>query len=144
MNLLTIAHIPVVQVSPFDSVMTAVEVSLPARVGAVAVMDESRLAGIFTERDLMYKVVGERRDTESTLIHEVMTSPVTTIQSHLPIDEVLQMMLEKHIRHLPISEDGAQVDGMLSIRNVLQHMVFDLKEDLQSAINFIGADSPGG
>jgi signal-transduction protein with cAMP-binding, CBS, and nucleotidyltransferase domain len=57
---------------------------------------------------------------------------------------VLALMLDKHIRHLPISEDGRTVQGMLSIRNILQHLVNDLTEDLRHLEAFIGADSPGG
>ena len=53
-------------------------------------------------------------------------------------------MLDKHIRHLPISEDGVRVDGMLSIRNILQFLVNDLTEYLHHMQAFIGADSPGG
>lgn len=144
MNLLSIARVPPIQVSPRDTVMTAVEISLPAKVGAVAVVDDGNLVGIFTERDLMYKVVHDRLNPDQTLIHEVMTAPAITIPPDMRVDDVLEMMLEKHIRHLPISDDGKIVQGMLSIRNVLQFMVTDLRDDLQSMENFVGADSPGG
>ena len=144
MNLLLIAHTPPIQVSPRDSVMDAVEASLPAKVGAVAVVEGGRIVGIFTERDLMYKVVHNRMDPDQTLIHEVMTTPVITIPPDMPANEVLQMMLEKHIRHLPISVDGIEAKGMLSIRNVLQFMVTDLQDNLQHMENYLGADGPGG
>lgn len=144
MNLLTIARKPPIQVSPDDTVMTAVDVSLPAKVGAVTVVEGRKLVGVFTERDLMYKVVHKRMDPDKTLIRQVMTSPVITIPANMPVEEVLQMMLEKHIRHLPISQDGKTAEGMLSIRNVLQFMVSDLKDNLRHMENFIGADSPGG
>ncbi len=144
MNLLSIAYKPPIQVAPEDTVMDAVEASLPAKVGAVAVVQKGNLIGIFTERDLMYKVVHNRMNPDKTLVHEVMTTPVITIPPFMPIEEVLQMMLDKHIRHLPVSEDGKKAEGMLSIRNVLQFMVNDLQENLRHMENFIGADSPGG
>ena len=144
MNLLTIAHIPPIQVTPRDSVMQAVDASLPAKVGAVTVVEKGRLVGIFTERDLMFKVVHKRLDVDATLVGEVMTAPVLTIPAETPVDEVLHMMLEKHIRHLPISEDGIAADGMLSIRNVLQFMVIDLQDNLRHLENYLGADSIGG
>ena len=144
MNLLTIAHTPPIQVTPQNSVMEAVDASLPAKVGAVAVVDEGRLVGIFTERDLMFKVVHQRLDVDKTLVEEVMTAPVVTVPAETPVDEVLHMMLEKHIRHVPISEDGIAADGMLSIRNVLQFMVIDLRDNLRHLENYIGADGPGG
>ncbi len=144
MNLLSIAHVPPIRVAPEASVMDAVNVSLPAKVGAVAVVSGENLIGIFTERDLMYKVVHNRLDPDQTIIRDVMTAPVTTIPPDMPADEVLDLMLDKHIRHLPISADGIRVDGMLSIRNILQAMVADLKDNLRHLENFVGADSPGG
>ncbi len=144
MDLLSIAHVPPIQVAPENSVMDAVEASLPAKVGAVAVVSGENLVGIFTERDLMYKVIHNRLDPDKTIIRDVMTAPVTTIPPNMPADEVLKLMLDKHIRHLPISADGIGVDGMLSIRNILQAMVVDLKDNLRHLENFVGADSPGG
>lgn len=144
MNLLKIAHVPPISVSPDATVMDAIEASLPARVGAVAVVEGDVLVGIFTERDVMLKVVHKRLDPESTPVRDVMTAPVIRISPEMPAREVLSLMLEKHIRHLPISQDGVTVDGMLSIRNVLQYLVNDLTEDLHHMQAFIGADSPGG
>ena len=131
MNLLSIAHVPPVAVSPEDTVITAVDFSLPHRVGAVAVIEKGKLVGIFTERDVMLKVVHGRLDPETTKVRAVMTAPVLTVQPDADIAEVLRLMVEKHIRHLPVSKDGRTVEGMLSIRNVLQFMV----EDLQSSLN---------
>ncbi|MCZ6646110.1 MAG: CBS domain-containing protein [SAR324 cluster bacterium] len=144
MNLLLIAHVPPILVSPENTVMDAVDASLPAKVGAVAVVSGEKLVGIFTERDLMYKVVHNRLDPDQTIIRDVMTAPVITIPPEMPADEVLEMMLDKHIRHLPISADGIGVDGMLSIRNILQAIVVDLKDNLLHLENYIGADNPGG
>ncbi len=144
MNLLLIAHVPPILVSPENTVMDAVDASLPAKVGAVAVVSGEKLVGIFTERDLMYKVVHNRLDPDQTIIRDVMTAPVNTIPPDMPVDYVLEMMLDKHIRHLPISADGIGVDGMLSIRNILQAMVVELKDNLLHLENYIGADNPGG
>ena len=144
MNLLKIAHVPPICVSPEATVMDAIEASLPARVGAVAVVEHDALVGIFTERDVMLKVVRQRLDPDNTRIRDVMTSPVIHILPNLPARDVLSLMLDKHIRHLPISEDGVSVAGMLSIRNILQFLVNDLTEDLHHMQSFIGADSPGG
>lgn len=129
MNLLSISHTPLV-ISPEATVMDAVEASLAARVGAVAVIKDDQLVGIFTERDMMYKVVAQRLDPDTTPIRKVMTSPVLTVPPEKRPDEVLELMLEKHIRHLPISTDGKKVEGMLSIRNILQYLVQHLRQDL--------------
>jgi CBS domain-containing protein len=144
MNLLSIAHVPPAQVSPDDTVMKAIDVSLPQRVGAVAVVEKGRLVGIFTERDVMLKVVHGRLDPETTTVGSVMTAPVMTVPPEAEVADVLRLMVEKHIRHLPISRDGRGVEGMLSIRNVLQFMVEDLQSNLHHMEAYITADSPGG
>jgi CBS domain-containing protein len=144
MNLLDIAHVPPVCVAPDATVLEAIKASLPTRVGAVAVVEGDRLVGIFTERDVMLKVVHERRDAETTRVRDVMTAPVIHIAPDQSPREVLSLMLDKHIRHLPISKDGVSVMGMISIRNILQYLVNDLTENLHHMQAFIGADSPGG
>lgn len=141
MNLLDIAHVPAVVVSPNDTVMTAIDISLPQRVGAVSVMDKGRLVGIFTERDVMLKVVHGKRDPSRTLIRDVMTSPVMTVKPDMSVGDVLHLMLDRHIRHLPVSEDGAAVLGMLSIRNVLQYMVEDLQSNVHHLQSYISSEA---
>ena len=144
MNLLQIAHTPPICVAPHATVLDAVDASLPARVGAVAVVDAGALVGIFTERDVMLKVVHRRLDPAATAIGDVMTAPVIHVPPDLSPRKALGLMIEHHIRHLPVSEDGRSVAGMLSIRNLLQHLVNDLTLDLRHMEAFIGADNPGG
>ena len=142
MNLLSIAHTPIL-VTPDATVTQAVEASLAARVGAVAVLEGGSLCGIFTERDMMYKVVAARLDPDTTPVGQVMTTPVHTIAPDTRPDEVLELMLARHIRHLPVSRDGKAVEGMLSIRNILQYLVGHLRRDLGYLEAYI-TDSPTG
>ena len=142
MNLLSIAHVPAIQVTPDSTVSHAIEASIPTRVGAVAVVEKNKLIGIFTERDVMLKVVHKKLDPEKTAVRDVMTHPVITIKPDTPVPEVLKMMLDRHIRHLPLSTNGKSVEGMLSIRNVLQYMVEDLQANLQHMEAYLTADSP--
>jgi CBS domain-containing protein len=144
MDCLSIAHSPAIQVSPTSSVLEAVELTLPAKLGAVAVVDAGKLVGIFTERDVMLKVVHARREPSKTQVQEVMTSPVITIPRYTPRNDVMNLMLKHHIRHLPISSDGKTVLGMLSIRNLLEYLVEELSTDLRHMEAYIGADNPGG
>lgn len=138
MNLLEIANVPPLILSPESTVLDAVDAAFPAQVGAVAVVKEAKLIGIFTERDLMFKVVKLRKDPATTLIREAMTSPVTHVTPFTPIEDVLELMLKQHFRHVPVSANGSRVDGMLSIRNVLHYMVTHLGQNLsllESRIN---------
>jgi CBS domain-containing protein len=127
-------------VSPDSTVLEAVALTLPAKLGAVAVVDAGQLVGIFTERDVMLKVVHARREPALTRVREVMTHPVITIPQFMPRNQVLSLMLGHHIRHLPVSEDGKTVLGMLSVLNLLQHIVDDLSSDLRHMEAFLGAD----
>lgn len=144
MNLTSIVRAPLITVAPTDTVMHAIETTLPAKVGAVAVMDHGTMAGIFTERDVMLKVVHNRRDPDTTQVSEVMTSPVISVPDTMAPKDALRLMLEKHIRHLPVSAGGKDIAAMLSIRDLLVFLVDELTHDLQHMAAFIGADSPGG
>ena len=119
MGLLRIARTPLVTVSPETTVMQAVRVMDQESIGAVAVMDGNDLVGMFSERDLMLRVVSERRDPERTLVEDVMTSPVETIHRDCTADEALKVMLDKHIRHLPIVDRDGTLAGMISMRSLL-------------------------
>src|SRR6187431_3696587 len=102
MSLLRIAHVPPPMVEPGITVLDAVRAMARARVGAVAVVEEGGLRGIFTERDLMLRVVLEERSTTTTLVRDVMTSDVTTVTDDCTPDEAIGLMLDGHLRHLPI------------------------------------------
>jgi CBS domain-containing protein len=144
MNCLSIAQVPPIIVPPDATVLDAIDASLPSRVGAVAVVESGSLVGIFTERDVMLKVVHERRDPATTLVGAVMTSPVITILPVANDEDVLRLMTERHIRHLPISEDGKTVLGILSIRNVLEYLLDERNRDLRHLAAYVNADTPGG
>ncbi len=144
MGLLKIARVPSPTVGPDSTVMDAVELMAEEAVGAVAVVDHDALRGIFTERDVMLRVVLRGRDPARTRISEVMTSPPQTCTDDLPMDEALNFLLEKHIRHLPIVDGDGRVHGMLSLRNLLEHMVDYLQHELHSLDQYLANDGPGG
>ncbi|MDH4120287.1 MAG: CBS domain-containing protein [Deltaproteobacteria bacterium] len=135
---------PAVCVAPSDSVLAAVRASIPEKVGAVAVVHQGKLVGILSERDVMFKVIAHGKDPATTPVEEVMTKKVITVTPDTPVEECMRIMLERHIRHLPISPDGHTVTGMVSLRTVLQHLVEELKDYLHHMESFLNADSPGG
>jgi len=113
-------------------------------IGAIAVVDNSRLIGIFSERDLMNRVVLQRRDPDNTRVGDVMTSPVITIQRSSTADDALKLMDEKHIRHLPVVTTDGNLAGMLSIRSLLHEKVEELRDQLDSLEAYFTADGSGG
>lgn len=94
-----------------------------ARGGAVVIVDDERLVGILTERDVMLRVVAWGKDAGTTLVREVMTSPVETVADSTPIRKALEMMVSRHFRHLPVLDGEGALAGLVSMRNVLQEYV---------------------
>lgn len=88
------------------------------RVGALLVMDGNRLAGIFTERDALFRVIAEGRDPAKTRLHEVMTANPRTITPDRPFGHALHMMHEGGFRHVPVV-DGERPIGVVSARDAL-------------------------
>ena len=147
MSLVRIAHVPAAMVDVGDTVLYAVTVMARERVGATAVVDKTLkgdLQGIFTERDVMLRVVHKERNPRTTLIRDVMTTPVETASEKTTAAEALNLMLERHLRHLPILGSKGQLLGMLSIRNLLMNKVEDLENQLHSLDQFLLNDGPGG
>lgn len=144
MSLLKIAHVPPATVETTATVIEAVQVMAEEGVGAVAVVEGGRLRGIFTERDVMLRVVlREKRPSETRMV-EVMTSPVETADEETTAEDALTFMLEHHIRHLPLVGKDGQLLGMVSIRNLLEHKVEDLQRELNSLDQYLLNDGPGG
>ncbi len=144
MDLLRIAQRPPVTVEPSSSVLEAVTLMSQNRVGAIGVIEQGRLIGIFSERDVMERVVLAGRDSGQTKISEVMTSPVETASASDDPEAALERMLEHHIRHLPITDGSDKIIGMLSIRNLLQDQLERTRSDADALGAFLSADGPGG
>ena len=144
MNLLDISYKPAIQVSSKTSVKKALASAIPSNCNSVAVIEHGKLKGILTCHDVMLKVVLKRRDPETTTVGEIMTSPVVTLHPQTEPEEALEFMLEKHLRHLPLSEDGVTVCGMLSLRKVLNYIVEDQRNNLMCMEAFLNVDGPGG
>ena len=88
------------------------------RVGAVAVVEEGKLIGIFTERDALFRVVAEGRDPQATRLADVMTRNPQSIHPDKPFPDALHIMYEGGFRHVPVVEDGRPV-GIISARDAL-------------------------
>jgi len=89
------------------------------RIGALLVIDGGRLAGIFTERDALFRVMAEGRDPAKTRIAEVMTVNPRTISPDRPFGHALHLMYEGEFRHVPVVENGRAL-GMVSARDALE------------------------
>jgi CBS domain-containing protein len=126
------------------TVREAIETMAAAQVGSVVVVEDGRLEGIFSERDVMLRVVLEDRDPRFTAVEEVMTSPVQTIGLRTTGDEALRIMLQEHIRHLPLVDDHGHAQAVTSMRTLLQEKVEELNQQLDSLEAYMTADGIGG
>jgi CBS domain-containing protein len=108
----------VVTASSETTVAEAAVLMKRRKVGALIVVDGGRLAGIFTERDALFRVVAEGRDPQTTRLADVMTRDCQTIGPDKPLGHALHMMYEGGFRHVPVVENGTPV-GMVSARDAL-------------------------
>ena len=99
-------------------------------IGAVIVVEEGRLSGIFTERDGLFRVIAQGRDPQTTPLGEVMTRDPETITADQPFGHALHMMYEGGFRHVPVVEGKVPV-GMVSARDVLGRELEEFACDLQ-------------
>ena len=91
------------------------------KIGALVVSDDGHVAGMFTERDVLRRVVGERRDPATTRVAEVMTTEVVCCTPGTAIDEVRGAMKNRRIRHLPVVDDEGRLLGLVSIGDLNAH-----------------------
>jgi len=101
-----------------STVLEAVERMNQLRVGAVVVMDQGKMRGMFTERDVLRRVVGERRDPAITKVESVMTTEVICCGANTDMDEISAIMKERRVRHLPVCDHEGDLLGMISIGDV--------------------------
>ena len=127
------------------TVADAIHKMLDHHVGAVGVVDsEYRVAGIFTERDVLRKMSLKHVDPKITPVRDLMTTPVEMATRATGPGEALSIMLEQHFRHLPVADDNGKLLGILSIRNLLEWRVDELSRELESLEQYVSNDGPGG
>jgi CBS domain-containing protein len=129
---------------PAWTVAEAIQLMLAHRVGAVAVVEGNRVVGIFTERDVMSRFALSGRDPGKIPVSEIMTAPVETIPPDTSPGDAFALMVGRHFRHLPIVDGSGKLLGILSIRNLLEAQVEDLRQQLDSMEQYVSNDSPGG
>jgi CBS domain-containing protein len=113
-----------VTISSHATVLTAATVMNDNKVGSLLVLDDGRLIGMVTERDLSQRIVAAQRDPATTRVAEVMTSDVICCRPHTDIEEARSVMKNRRIRHLPVvEEEGGGVIGLISIGDLNAYQV---------------------
>ena len=114
------------------TVLEAARYMMEHNVGAVPVMRDGDLAGIFSERDIMNRVVAVGRTPGTTSVSEVMTANPRAVAADESIEECLFIMREFGFRHLPVV-DGKELKGLVSLRDVLMHQAAELEREARRA-----------
>jgi CBS domain-containing protein len=135
---------PVLSVAKGATVMDAVQAMVERNVGATVVLDGTRLVGVFTERDVVTRVVLRRLNPETTPVAEVMTTKVLTVREDADRSSVLRLMSDHHIRHLPVVNAEGGVVMMLSMRHLLRAEVNDLQQTVWELVAETAIDGAGG
>ncbi|AVM73273.1 CBS domain-containing protein [Magnetospirillum gryphiswaldense] len=100
------------------------------RIGAIVIVDDGKLMGIFTERDGLFRVLAEGRDPENTTLDQVMTGKLSTIAPDRPLLHALHIMHDNGFRHMPVVQGGKPV-GMLSIRDALDYELVHFVKEIE-------------
>ncbi|OGQ88288.1 MAG: hypothetical protein A2289_22975 [Deltaproteobacteria bacterium RIFOXYA12_FULL_58_15] len=128
-------------VAPTATVVEAVDLMNNAGVGALLVKDGEAVVGIVSERDILRRVIGARRDPQTVLISDVMTREVATVKPDLDLEEAMGVVTERRVRHLPVMVDG-KVVGMVSSGDLTRWAVHDREFHIQQLVAYITGNYP--
>ena len=126
----------IISVASDLSVFDAIKLMADRSVGSLIVIDGEELSGIVTERDYARKVIIKGRSSESTRVSEIMSIDVLTTSSSETVNQCMELMTERRIRHLPVVEDN-RVIGMISIGDLVQAIIADQQEAIEQLESYI-------
>ena len=133
-----------VALAPQSSAMEAAEAMAREKVGAIMVSEGEKPLGIFTERDLMVRVVVAGLDPRAVELRDVMSAELYTAHPGHQAADVCEELRRRHIRHVPVVQDG-RVVGMLSLRDLLRADLVDKTHEVEAITAYIqGFDGPAG
>jgi CBS domain-containing protein len=118
------------------TVYEALKVMGEKNIGAILVIDENDLKGILSERDYARKVILKDRSSKETLVHEIMESNVFSVGLNNNIEDCMELMSSKRIRHLPVLEEGTVV-GIISISDVVKAIIEIQKDTIHHLNSYI-------
>ena len=131
-------------ITPDDTVQRAVEIMFDRGTGAVPVIKGGKLVGIFSERDLLRRVVAKKLSPDKTKVSEVMTGNVSTVLDSGKIDDAFHLMHKGQFRNLPIVDRSGKILAMLSVLDLLKYRIEELNEESKTLAAYVSADGPGG
>ncbi|MGY8991663.1 MAG: CBS domain-containing protein [Rhodospirillales bacterium] len=139
-NILTVKDDDVISVAPDTSIVNVAKILKSKRIGAILVMEAGSIAGIISERDIARGLPDYGEKILTMPVSDLMTKKVTTCNSDASIDEIMEMMTENRIRHLPVVDDGKLV-GFISIGDVVKNRVEELVAEEDQLRSYVSGSS---
>jgi CBS domain-containing protein len=137
-QILNVKPLQVFSVTEGSSVLEALHLMMEKNISALLIVEEEKLQGIFTERDYARKIILHGKSSADTPVKEVMTADPITVKPTDSIDMCMEIMTEKHIRHLPVANEG-QLLGMVSIGDVVKFIIADQKQTISQLESYISS-----
>lgn len=135
-NILKIKGTITFTITPDITVYKALEIMVEKNVSALVVLENEKLAGIFTERDYARKVILKGKASRETKIREIMTTDVITVTPDSSIDTCMRLMTGRFVRHLPVVENDSLI-GIISIGDVVKYVIDDQQFIIQNMEHYI-------
>lgn len=137
-QLLSTKPAQVYSVTPTTSVLDGLKIMTDKNISALLIIENNRLLGIFTERDYARKIILHGKASKDTPVSEAMTTNPICVSSADSIDLCMKIMTEKHIRHLPVTNED-QAIGMISIGDVVKFIIEDQKQTISQLESYINS-----
>ena len=123
-------------ISPNATVLEAIKIMADKGVGALVVAEDEKVVGIFSERDYTRKIALMERSSNNTLVSDIMTSKVISVSLNNTVEECLNLMTDRHLRHLPVLENEKLV-GFISIGDLVKAAMEDQKVLIEQLKQYI-------
>ena len=125
-------------IAPLSTVLEAISLMAEKGIGAVVVMDQDKVVGILSERDYTRKVMLMERTSKQTLVSEIMTTKVVTVTKATSVEDCLDLMTDRHLRHLPVIENEKLV-GFISIGDLVKAVMDDQRKLIEQLQQYIAS-----
>jgi CBS domain-containing protein len=126
-----------VSVGPDDTVFTALTLMAQHGIGALVVLEQGRLVGIFSERDYARKIILQGKASKATKVREIMSDRVSCVTPAQTIEECMALMTDKRIRHLPVLGANQEVLNILSIGDLVKEVISEQQFTIEQLVSYI-------
>ena len=124
-------------ISPDATVYEALEIMSDKEVGALLVLERGHVVGILSERDYARKIILKNRSSRDTKVREIMNAPAVTVSPACTVDEAMQLMTDRRIRHLPVVDSVGRLLGIISIGDLVKWTITSHEKTIEQLQNYI-------